>query len=250
MRNDDSNNPNSQDAEATMACERVLELVPTFVDGESSESLSSAVRKHLIDCAECRVLVQEEKGLRQWFEPVAGEAGRADVEVPEGFAARVTAMAFAGSSATGSLEAPMHVVGSHEQRGSQERRGPRLLRSLDAGSSQAGSLQAGSSGTAARAERSSLGFVISMTAAAAALMVSFTLMLAQDRRHDVGGAPLSADAPLEETLRDLEALNDVETLAMERTSADEVKLDPADESATDASPANVEGLEGSPKDSQ
>ena len=232
MKHDDSNNPNSQDAGATMACERVLELVPTFVDGEASESLSSSVRKHLIDCAECRVVVQEEKSLRQWFEPIAGEAGRMDVEVPEGFAARVASMAFAGSGAAGPSPAgsPIHGVGSHERQNTpgrqntQERRGPRLLRSLDAGASPGDSFEA-----PARPERNSLGFVISMTAAAAALMVSFTLMLAQDKRQDVGDAPLSADKPLEETLRDLKAINELEIEAMETAATKDENLDPAAE---------------------
>ena len=196
-----------------MACERVLELVPTFVDGEASESLASAVRKHLIDCGDCRVVVQEEKSLRQWFEPIAGEAGRTDIIVPQGFAARVTAMAFdrAGSSGQGAFDPStanvtltQHLAGSRSE--SQERRGPRLLRPLE------GSRSAGP-------ERNSLGFLIGLTSVAAALMVTFTLMLAQDKRLDVGDAPLSADAPLDETLRELEALNEAEMQTLENAAA-------------------------------
>jgi hypothetical protein len=172
--------------DASMDCERAIELVPTFVDGEASESLASAMRQHLIDCYDCRSAVQEESGLRQWFEPLAGEAGLAGVEVPEGFAARVTQLAVS--------ESAVRSVDLHAFRGStgeeRERRAPRPLRSV---------------GAEAPTESNSLGFLMGMTALAAALMVSFTLMLAQDSRVDVGDKPLSAGESLEEGLRKIEA---------------------------------------------
>ncbi|QDV05083.1 hypothetical protein Poly30_05780 [Planctomycetes bacterium Poly30] len=230
MKHDDHPlDPNSGGPDATMRCERVLELVPTFVDGEASESLSSAVRKHLIECADCRVVVQEEKSLRQWFEPIAGEAGRAEVVVPEGFAARVTAVAFAGSVGDHAVPMPLHTTGSRGD--SQVRRGPRLLRSVEGREVSASSTSG---------ERNSLGFLMGLTAVAAVLMVSFTLMLAQDRHLDVGDAPLSADvSPLDESLRELEALNEAEAKALESGSAE--AANPAEAAPLDGALTDMEG---------
>lgn len=231
MKHDDHLDPSSGGPESTMPCERVLDLVPTFVDGEASESLAGAVRKHVIDCADCRVALQEEASLRQWFEPIAGEAGRSDIVVPEGFAARVTAMAFGEATSVGAgavaadLGAPGHSAASRSE--SQGRRGLRLLRPVEP----SGSVDRGTSH-----ERNSLGFLIGLTGAAAALMVTFTLMLAQDKRLDVGDAPLSADAPLEETLRELEAQNEAELKALDDQGARAGILDeaaPADERQSD-----------------
>ena len=116
--------------DASMDCERAMVLVPTVVDGEASESLASAMRQHLIDCYDCRSAVQEETGLRQWFEPLAGEAGLAGVSVPAGFAARVTELAFA--SADSDEVAADARTGAHgvapTARTSQERRGPCVSR--------------------------------------------------------------------------------------------------------------------------
>ena len=77
-------------SEASIQCEVVRALVPTYVDGEVSETVASTIRRHLIDCPACRAVAQEEQSLRQWF--VAGP----EVEVPDGFAARVARRAFAG----------------------------------------------------------------------------------------------------------------------------------------------------------
>lgn len=233
-----------------MACERVLELVPTFVDDEASESLASAVRKHLIDCADCRVVVQEEKSLRLWFDPIAGEAGRADIVVPEGFAARVTAMAFSGAESSPAVTdegGPTHMAGARQDGRSdthEVRRGPRLLRSLESAS--------GANASQAQAEipdeRSSIGFMVGLTAVAAALMVTFTLMLAHDSRLDVGDGPLSADKPLAETLLELEAQNAAELEALKQ-STEKAIVDPAapgEGSETDATSESSEKGDGRP----
>ena len=217
-----STNDHDERMDGSMDCERALELVPTFVDGEASESLASAMRKHLMDCHDCRSAVQEETGLRQWFEPLAGEAGRADIEVPSGFAARVTELAFAGAaSAAPSGSDELHAFKASAA-GGQERRGPRPMgpRSLDLGSVAA---------PAAQKESNSLGFLMGMTAMAAALMVGFTLMLAQDSRLEVGDRPLSADTSLESALLKIEAENAAQEAeqkaALEAASQDEVNPD-------------------------
>jgi len=71
-------------------CDVVLALVPTFVDGEVTDSVGGTVRRHLMDCSACRNAVQEEQTLRQWF------VASPEVEVPKGFAAHVARRAFAG----------------------------------------------------------------------------------------------------------------------------------------------------------
>ncbi len=229
--------------DASMDCERAMELVPTFVDGEASESLASAMRKHLMDCYDCRSAVQEETGLRQWFEPLAGEAGLADVEVPEGFAARVTELAFAGSAGSGSTSAAdapgaagdLHAVRPSASE-SQERRGPRPLRSVSAAAPSHPS------------ESKSVGFLMGMTGLAAALMVSFTLMLAQDSRLEVGDKPLSASESLEEELREIEAENAAQEAALEAAKSETVAPEgDSDAESKEQSDAEPQSTSGDPK---
>ncbi|MEM8712169.1 MAG: zf-HC2 domain-containing protein [Planctomycetota bacterium] len=200
--------PNHPDDEL-LECERVLELIPTFVDGETSEALAAQVRQHLMGCPGCRMAAQEETNLKQWFEPLAGEAGRADIEVPAGFAARVTAMAFADetgdefAAAAGESTDPVMPARALAAVG-HERRGPRAL--------------APSRPQESRSD--ARGFLVGLTAAAAVLMVTFTLMLAQGDRVDVGDGTLSADTPLEEALRKLDEQNKAELEALERAAAE------------------------------
>ena len=229
--------------DGSMDCERALELVPTFVDGEASESLASAMRKHLLDCHDCRGAVQEETGLRQWFEPLAGEAGRADIEVPAGFAARVTEQAFAAASGSNSGSnsgpKPLHAFKAGAGAGEgQERRGPRALPPVSAVS-----LAGSPDGLLAdRKESNSLGFLMGMTAAAAALMMAFTLMLAQDDRLEVGPRPLDAAVTLEEGLREIEAENAAQ--AAKLGEADRKSLPPESASDTDLEGSTSTGEQG------
>lgn len=83
--------------EASMRCDVVLALVPTYVDEEVATSVASSVRQHLMDCQACRGAVQEETSLRQWFVPTE------EIEVPAGFAARVARRAFAGDEGRASV---------------------------------------------------------------------------------------------------------------------------------------------------
>ncbi len=73
-----------------MECNAANALIPGYVDGELSEAQAKPLRQHLLDCAACRSVTQEVKGLRGWF--VAPSA----VAVPPGFAERVARRAFAG----------------------------------------------------------------------------------------------------------------------------------------------------------
>ena len=75
-----------------MDCEKAKTLVPGYLDGELSEEQASPLRQHLMECAGCRVVVQDEKSLKDWFVQEAAPS------VPEGFAARVARRAMAGDT--------------------------------------------------------------------------------------------------------------------------------------------------------
>ncbi|QDU69948.1 hypothetical protein Pla86_50680 [Planctomycetes bacterium Pla86] len=74
-------------------CERALELLPRYADGELTEGQAAPLRQHLLDCPACRAVASRQRGLGRWFEAVA------PVAVPPGFAERVAAMAFEGAQA-------------------------------------------------------------------------------------------------------------------------------------------------------
>lgn len=78
-------------------CKDARPLIPSYLDGELSEAQASPLRKHLMDCHECRAAAQGEKALSRWFVPAEA------APVPAGFAARVARRAFAGD--TGSFSA-------------------------------------------------------------------------------------------------------------------------------------------------
>ncbi len=75
----------------TTFCQDVKTLLGSYLDGELSEEQAAPLRTHLLACAECREGMQEVKVIRRWF-----HQGRAPVQVPAGFAARVARRAFAG----------------------------------------------------------------------------------------------------------------------------------------------------------
>ncbi|MEM6671657.1 MAG: zf-HC2 domain-containing protein [Planctomycetota bacterium] len=139
---------------ASIQCDVVQALVPTYVDEEVTESVAGSIRAHLIDCPVCRAVVQEELALRQWFEPTD------EVEVPEGFAARVARRAFAGDEGL----APVTITPAASE-------GGRLL-----------------------------SFSRGLVAAAAAAMIAVTLFLASQELPSVGevGAGPDLDQALEE----------------------------------------------------
>ena len=73
-----------------MDCTHANSLFSGYLDAELSEAQAAPLRQHLMDCAACRARVQADKALSAWFVPESA------VEVPPGFAARVTRRAFAG----------------------------------------------------------------------------------------------------------------------------------------------------------
>lgn len=168
-----------------MECDRSRALVPVYLDGELSEELAAPLRRHLMECGVCRAAVAEAKSLSSWFVPGP------EVAVPTGFAARVAERAFGGASA-GAAPAWRLVGGGAAERGV-------LVPHRAAGG-----------GGADRATR----FAMSFAAAAAAVLVGFTLLLAGSERRGVDGGVLRASDSLEMTLQRLEALNQEEAAAV------------------------------------
>ncbi|MEM9379005.1 MAG: zf-HC2 domain-containing protein [Planctomycetota bacterium] len=166
--------------DASMRCDVVLALVPTFVDEELTESVASSVREHLKDCRSCRSAVQEERSLRQWFVPTE------EVEVPDGFAARVARRAFAGDEGL----APV---------------APDPLESDPVEVIPFAAVPAVSGAATARDTAGLLSFSRTLVAAAAAAMVAVTLFIANGTHPASQG--LGASEDLDEALEALDEEN-------------------------------------------
>ncbi len=132
-----------------MECQDARRWIQGYLDGELQEAQAAPLRKHLLDCQPCRASAQSEKNLKRWFvEPKS-------VAVPRDFAARVARRAFAGD------------------------RGERFSEPVMVGA-QGGAVlsMAAARGAAlapARGEERNLRFVLTLTAAAALvlMMISF-----------------------------------------------------------------------------
>lgn len=147
-----------------MECDRSRALVSVYLDGELGEELASPLRRHLMECAECRAHAAEAKAMSSWFVPAPAMA------VPAGFAARVTARAFAGEARAGD---PGVLVPA-----SPRAIGDRSLR-----------------------------FAMSLTAAAAALLLGLTLLIASADGPGLQGEGLHAVPNVEDVLKQLDTLN-------------------------------------------
>lgn len=84
-----------------MPCEQAERWIHQHVDQELSVKQVGELRQHLDACAACSGLYAELKAGKAWFVPSEAPA------VPAGFAARVTALAFAGAEGTIEREAPV-----------------------------------------------------------------------------------------------------------------------------------------------
>ncbi len=81
-----------------MRCDEALALIPSYLDGELTESQAAPLRRHLLDCQACRAGAQGEKNMKRWFQPDARAA------IPQGFAARIARRAFAGDTGEPQIE--------------------------------------------------------------------------------------------------------------------------------------------------
>lgn len=160
---------------AGMRCERALELMPRYLDGELVEGQAAMLRQHLMACPECRGVASEGRALERWFVPAAAP------EVPAGFSSRVmSALRDSEGRAVERTEVPIP--------GGAITPGPSVE-----GSAPAGSLR---------------DFVLAVTALAAAAL--FALSVALGMRDRPTGESLLAE-PIGEVLEQLEALNAAET---------------------------------------
>ena len=158
----------------SIQCENAKRLVPSYLDGELSEAQAGPLRQHLLACAPCRTEAQDLKALKKWFVPL--EAPGMAMEVPDGFAARVTRRAFAGGR--GRIDAEEAVVAA-------------TTHGDENGDREAGLLT----------------FVLQTTSIAAALLIALSLAL---RAMDLPeGETLLAEESLEEVLDRLDDLNQV-----------------------------------------
>jgi anti-sigma factor RsiW len=81
-----------------MRCDEALALIPSYLDGELTESQAAPLRRHLLDCQPCRAGAQGDKNLKRWFQDDLRAA------IPQGFAARVARRAFAGDTGEPEIE--------------------------------------------------------------------------------------------------------------------------------------------------
>lgn len=170
-------------------CRDAVGLVPSYMDGELSEPRAALLRKHLLDCPACRSAVQEGKAMSRWFV----RAERHELAAPAGFAARVSRRAFAGDAGSDSF----------------------------AGTSSEAALGVEVASEPATVERGRLlQFVLTLTAAAAAVMLLASVALREVDRPGSGhlnalNPPPSVDAVLQR----LEELNRREAPAEDRPAA-------------------------------
>lgn len=190
----------SRDQDGGIECARVLDLAPTYADGELSGDLVDSVRAHLMDCSPCRLAVQDHSSLGAWFVPSE------EVAVPAGFASQVTALAFSGASAGDAQGAP----------------DPQLTLTPRAPRPSAPIQGVGESfhGDRIPEERGQLlSFSVGLTAAAAAAAILLTLFLASRDEPVVESGPIYAEDGLQLNLDALDQQNRALTEAAQGVAA-------------------------------
>lgn len=205
-----------------MNCDRSKALVSVYVDGELSEELAGPLRRHLMECAECRASVSEAKAMASWFVPSAA------IDVPEGFAARVTRLATSGAgvSTSGIAVSGAPGVGTSDRAmGGDDRLVPtRALRDPRPGipaqlgthehaGSYAHPSHAPSAHDPSRSIDRTARFAMSLAAMAAAVLIGLTLLLASGDGEGFDGRALQAQQSVENALIELEELNRREAAA-------------------------------------
>lgn len=194
----------------SMPCREALLLIPGYLDGELSEEQAAPLRRHLLDCPGCREAAKDEKNLKAWFpEPVPAR-------VPAGFAARVARLAFAPApSRSGAGAEPVRTL--------------RPARPVPALAGAPGVLAASPE---ASVEGRLLPFVLTLTAAAAAILLLFAIGIQSLQNPNTTSLRAEDQVPLPraEVLRELEELNRAE--AREAAAALDVALEtPVDDGA-------------------
>jgi anti-sigma factor (TIGR02949 family) len=129
-----------------MDCQDARASIQAYLDGELNEERAGPLRKHLLDCQPCRASAQSEKNLKRWFAKAKTPAQNL---VPRDFSARVARRAFAGDPGERFTEPRTILIGS------------------------GGATMAADS----RADEGNLRFVLSLTAAAAVLLVVLSVAI-------------------------------------------------------------------------
>jgi len=176
----------SGDQGGKIDCERVLDLAPTYADGELSGGLADSVRAHLMDCSPCRLAIQDHATLGAWFLPTE------EVPVPADFASRVTELAFSGAVAERS-----HTLKPLPAQHASDSARSRQVSPLSEGHGRL------------------LSFSVALTAAAAAAALLLTLFLASREEPGVGDETIYAVEGLEMNLEALKEQNRALTQAPE-----------------------------------
>ncbi|MBJ02632.1 MAG: hypothetical protein CMK00_07170 [Planctomycetes bacterium] len=153
-------------------CDDARRLVPSYLDGELSEAQAGPLRQHLLACAACRSEAQDLTALKKWFVP--SEQATQGLEVPEGFAARVTQLAFADGR--GAPKREEQILRMPQPAAPAAENGDGLLK-----------------------------FVLQVTSIAAALLIAISLAMRANTLP--AGENLLAEESLEEALERLDELN-------------------------------------------
>lgn len=129
-----------------MECQDARGSIQAYLDGELNEERAGPLRKHLLDCQPCRASAQSEKNLKRWF---AKAKTPATSLIPRDFSARVARRAFAGDPGERFTEPHTILVGA------------------------GGATMA----AASRSDERNLRFVLTLTAAAAVLLVVLSVAI-------------------------------------------------------------------------
>lgn len=170
-------------------CDRAEEFIPRYVDGELNDDEASPLRQHLIDCQSCRLRAQEAEALSSWFvdpESIVGPA-----EAPEGFAARVATLAFAGAAQVEPHGGPRPLSEAHAEEDAHLR------------------------------EKNLQTFVLNLTGAAAILVILLAFGLQRRGQPDLGTINADATMSLSDSLEDLDELNQASESAPEGSDQDQ-----------------------------
>ena len=161
-------------------CEDFRPLIPRYIDGELAGDAASPLRQHLLSCPDCRALVQDGESLSHWF------AQPGAVAVPVGFAQRVARRAMAGDTGENDLlvpqAAPLPVLALAASAQVKPEAEP------------AGKLHS---------------FVLQLTAAAAIVLFTGSVLLRQVERPEVD-AISADDVTKNDVLQELDELNRLE----------------------------------------
>lgn len=159
-----------------MDCQDARASIQAYLDGELNEERAGPLRKHLLDCQPCRGSAQSEKNLKRWFAKAKTPASSL---VPRDFSARVARRAFAGDPGERFTEPNTILIGAG----------------------------AGTMTATSRQDERNLRFVLSLTAAAAILLVVLSVAIRGLTLPTSSNLLAEPKTTIEDARRQLDALN-------------------------------------------